>query len=96
MCYRVIAFIVLAVLCTLVFNFFLTSDVEIGFSEVTYNVSEGASVTVTVDVISGTPDQDVTVSLSTMDGTATGKKKTVQSRICVQKSVSPNHAVVKA
>ena len=85
----------LAVLCTLVFNFFLTSDVEIGFSEVTYNVSEGASVTVTVDVMNGPPDRDVTVSLSTVDGTATGKKNTVQGRICVQKSESPNHAVVK-
>ena len=78
------------------FYFFLTSDVEIGFSEVTYNVSEGANVTVTVDVISGTPDQDITVFLSTVGGMATGKKNTVQSRICVQKSVSPNHAVVKA
>ena len=61
---------------------------EIGFSEVTYNVSEGASETVTVVVMNGPPDRDVTVSLSTMNGTATGRRKTVSCRICVQKSES--------
>ena len=69
---------------------------EIGFSEVTYSVSEGTSVTVTVDVISGIPDRDITIFLSTVDGTATGRRKTVSSEIYVQKSESHNHEVVKS
>lgn len=76
------------------FNFFLISDVEIGFSEVTYNVSEGASETVTVAVMNGPPDRNVTVSLSTVNGTATGRRKTVLCRIYVQKSESHSHEVV--
>jgi len=74
------------------FNFFLTSDVEIGFSKVTYNVSEGASETVTVVLMNGPPDRDVIVSLSTMNGTATGRRKT---GIYVQKSESHSDEVVK-
>ena len=71
------------------FNFFLTSVVEIGFSEVTYNVSEGASETVTVAVMNGPPDRDVTVSLSTINVTATGRRKTtILCNIYVQKSES--------
>ena len=62
---------------------------EIGFSSTTYNVIEGASATVTVTVVSGTPDRDITVSLSTVSGTATGKRKTVQCRV-----YSHNHEVI--
>ena len=69
---------------------------EIGFSEVTYNVIEGANETATVAVMNGPPDRDITVSLSTVDGTATGRRKTVSSEIYVQKSESHNHEVVKS
>ena len=46
---------------------------EIGFNSATYNAIEGASATVTVDVMNGTPDRDITISLSTGDDTATGR-----------------------
>lgn len=53
---------------------FVTADVVIGFNPITYNVSEDAgSVTVTVAVLSGTLDQDVEVSVSTVDDSATGR-----------------------
>ena len=46
----------------------------IGFNPTAYNVSEDAgSVTVTVAVLSGTLDQDVEVSVSTVDGSAIGR-----------------------
>ena len=77
------------------FHFLLTSDVEIGFSPTTYNVSEGASATVTVAVVSGTPDRDITVSLSTVAGTATGRGRLFSVESCVQQSDSHNPKVVK-
>ena len=47
----------------------------IGFSQPTYDVAEGAGmVMVTVAVLNGTPDQDVEVTVSTMDGSATGRE----------------------
>jgi len=48
--------------------------VVIGFNPIAYNVSEDAgSVNVTVAVLSGTLDQDVKVSVSTVDDSATGR-----------------------
>ena len=53
---------------------FCFSDVIIGFSQPTYDVAEGAGmVTVTVAVLNGTLDQDIEVTVSTMDGSATGR-----------------------
>ena len=53
---------------------FVTSDVEIGFNPITYSVNENTgSVMVTVAVVSGTLNQDVEVSVSTVAGSATGR-----------------------
>ena len=47
---------------------------EIGFNPITYSVNEDAgSVMVTVAVVSGTLNQDVEVSVSTVAGSATGR-----------------------
>lgn len=55
--------------------FLFLSDLEIGFNPATYNVTENVgNVMVTVAVLSGTPDRDVEVSVSTVDGSATGRE----------------------
>ena len=44
----------------------------IGFNPETYSGPEGSTVILTIEVISGQLGRDVTISINTADGTATG------------------------
>lgn len=49
-------------------------DVEFTFSQASYNIQEGAGfVTVTVDLLTGSPSRQTVLTISTDDLTATGK-----------------------
>ena len=52
-------------------------------------MAEGAGmVMVTVAVLNGTPDQDVEVSVSTMDGSATGREEYFHVNIWITRNIT--------
>ena len=64
------------IICDNGFGFLFCSGVQIGFRDILYSSDESSGVVmVGVGVLSGSLSRNITVRLSTTEGTATGKNR---------------------